>query len=543
MLVKINGLCYKNMIQYGVQNLNRHMEIVNKLNVFPVPDGDTGTNMVMTITSGLHSIRDTADDLPSVSKKFANAVVFGARGNSGVIVSQFLKGVSECFAAVDEVDCPMFLKALEHGVALAHSAVSKPVDGTILTVLKDATDAVKAEIGNMHSIDDVITAFLSRARISLEHTPDLLPVLKDAGVVDSGGAGVVYFFEGVKKYLDGEEIPAEQAEVAPAQEFVDYTAFNSGSSFRYGYCTELLIQHLDGHDPFDCNTVRTALEKLGDSLVISCEEDKMRIHVHTFFPEQVLAYCHRFGEFLNLKIENMSVQHTQNGPHIVCTNANSDSSFAIVAVASDNLLQKVFSDMGADAVIVTDKNPSSQDYIEAFDAVDKSEILVFPNSSNSILAAMQATSLYKGKKITVLNCRSIAECYASLAIIDFGETDIKFIVDRINETIHNVYTVSIARSIKTMTYGNRKIEEGDVLAMHGNDLLVAGKSFANVVCGAVDKVMLEDEKNVLTIFYSKNASDEQLDSIVERIGKAYLYLEIYTVPTEDKVFDLLISFE
>ena len=460
-----------------------------------------------------------------------------------MIVSQFLKGVSECFSSVDEVDCPMFLKALEHGVQLAHNAVSKPVDGTILTVLKDATEAVKTDIRQLQSIDDVITLFLDRARTSLEHTPELLPVLKDAGVVDSGGAGVVYFFEGVKKYLDGEEIPEGVAEVAPAQEFVDYTAFHSGSTFRYGYCTELLIQHLDDREPIDAAAIKDTLEKMGDSLVISCEEDKVRIHVHTFYPEQVMSYCHRFGEFLNLKIENMSVQHTQNGPHIVCSDAKSDCNFAIAAVASDDLLQKVFTDMGADVVIVSDKNPSSQDYIEAFDAVDKPEILVFPNSSNSILAAMQAASLYKGKKITVLNCRSIAECYASLAIIDFGETDMKFTVDRINETIHNVYTVSIARSIKTMTYGNRKIEEGDALAMHGNDLLVAGKSMENVVCGAVDKVMLEDEKNVLTIFHGKNVSEEQLEEIVDRIGKAYLYLEIYTIPTEDKVFDLLISFE
>ena len=313
MIERIDGICYKNMIDYGVRNLEIHCDILNGLNVFPVPDGDTGTNLVMTVKNGLKAIEDAGEDIAPVAQKFARAIVFGARGNSGVISSQFFKGISEYFAKSDKVDIELFVCALEKGVKAAYEAVAVPSEGTILTVIREATQYVRDNLQKITSINSLVELFLEQARISLENTPDLLPVLKDAGVVDSGGAGIVFFFEGVKKYLDGEKLDVSGKAVK--DNYVNYSDFNRQSKF-YGYCTECLIQLTDaklGSDGnFDYESFKGELSQLGDSIVTSFDDSKIRVHIHSFTPERVLDFCHRFGEFLSVKIENMSVQHTAN---------------------------------------------------------------------------------------------------------------------------------------------------------------------------------------------------------------------------------------
>ncbi|MBR5134400.1 MAG: DAK2 domain-containing protein, partial [Clostridia bacterium] len=283
----IDGVGFKNMVDYAVRNLDKHRQVVNRLNVFPVPDGDTGTNMVTTIHRGLLAINESLIDLPSISQKFAHSVVFEARGNSGVIVSQFLKGMSENFYDVDTIDGERFIEALENGVQSAYAAVATPVEGTMLTVIKDATEAVKREYYPDQTVNDIISSFVEHAKVSLDNTPELLPVLKETGVVDSGGAGIVYLFEGMKKYLDGDDIEATTS-VADTTH-VDYDNFNRQSRFDFGYCTELLIQLLDSKEPFDYDAFKSELAALGDSLVTSFENDKVRIHVHTTTPEVVFG--------------------------------------------------------------------------------------------------------------------------------------------------------------------------------------------------------------------------------------------------------------
>ena len=290
---KINGASYRGMIDYGARNLVKNCDTINQLNVFPVPDGDTGTNMATTIVKGLQGVEETAVDLDTVSKKIASSVIFGARGNSGVIVSQFIKGVSEVFIGAEAADAALLVKALENGVVCAYDAVAVPVEGTMLTVVKDAVNAVKAKLQPEHTVSDVIAMYIRYAKESLDHTPELLPTLKEAGVVDSGGAGIVYFFEGMQKYLNGESLDA--FEVAPETAAADYSAFNANSVFTYGYCTELLIQLLNCKEPFDFPAFKKTLMGMGDSVVALHENDKVRIHIHTHTPEEVFAFCHRYG--------------------------------------------------------------------------------------------------------------------------------------------------------------------------------------------------------------------------------------------------------
>jgi dihydroxyacetone kinase-like predicted kinase len=248
---KLNGELYKQLISYGIKNLKLYEEVVNDMNVFPVPDGDTGTNMTLTLTNGFEAIKSEEGSLSDLASKFAYAVAFGARGNSGVISSQFFKGFSQHFANKEEADAKMFIEALEKGVQEAYKSVSKPTEGTILTVVREATEQVRAlyEEGKIATVHQVIEEFLKMAEISLKNTPNLLPVLRDSGVVDSGGAGLLYFFQGMKKYLANEEIRGLEMEaetVTPSVKQVDYATFDRYSTFKYGYCTEVLHQLTEG---------------------------------------------------------------------------------------------------------------------------------------------------------------------------------------------------------------------------------------------------------------------------------------------------------
>ncbi|MBO5249041.1 MAG: DAK2 domain-containing protein [Clostridia bacterium] len=250
MIQTINGRHYQSLIDYGIRNLMRHCDEVNDLNVFPVPDGDTGTNMVKTLQNGFNAIRGSTEELPALTRKFAKAVVFGARGNSGVIVAQFFKGFSEGLIDVTEADCIHIASALSSGVNAAYRAVAHPVEGTILTVLRESSRHVakNLEDGGISNVNELIARFLEQAKRSLDNTPDLLPILKSAGVVDSGGAGILYIFEGMNKYLNGEPLADATAEPS-SDKAVDYTLFNRTSCFEYGYCTECLLQLTEGREP------------------------------------------------------------------------------------------------------------------------------------------------------------------------------------------------------------------------------------------------------------------------------------------------------
>ena len=537
----IDGIAFKNMVDYAVRNLNIHCRVVNQLNVFPVPDGDTGTNMVTTIHKGLLAIGENVHDLPSVSRKFAHSVVFEARGNSGVIVSQFFRGVAEKFHNVQTVDGALLIEAFEQGVESAYSSVAAPVEGTMLTVLREATQAVKADYTPEQSLDDIIARFAKYAKLSLDNTPELLPVLKESGVVDSGGAGIVYLFEGMQKYLDGEELDGSAAVTdAPA---ADYDAFDRSSQFPYGYCTELLIQLLDSKAAFSRENLKNGLCEIGDSLVFSVNDDKVRIHIQTHFPEQVFTLCHQYGEFLSVKVENMTVQHSDVNKAIQCSPFKSDSSFSVIAVAYDPKMQKLFLEMGADVVICCEENISTKEYLEAFEMANKENILVFPNGSDAILSAMQAKKLYENGNVTVLNSRSIAECYAALPAIDFAETDTEKVVDQISEIISHLYVVSVAKRKNPICYKNETICRDEYYSFSGKELLVIGKTIEETTLETIIRTVKKQDYEIITIFHKRVISAGQVESLVEAVTSRGIYAEIFTVPTDSLPCELSISFE
>lgn len=541
MTKNIDGVCFINMVDYAVRNLSKRVNVVNQLNVFPVPDGDTGTNMVTTIHKGLKAVGESIEDLPSVAQKFARCVVFEARGNSGVIVSQFLKGIAEQLSKVETADGAMFIEALQKGVGYAYLSVATPVEGTMLTVMKDATEAVKQEYHDEQGIDDIIDSFIKHAKTSLENTPELLEVLKKSGVVDSGGAGIVYLFEGMKKYLDGENI--DEMESGVQAENVDYDSFHRDSIFEYGYCTEVLLQLLNGREEFSSKEFKKNLLELGDSLVVSEENDKVRIHIHTKTPESVFALCHRYGEFLSCKIENMSVQHTEQTKRILCSDTMDSGHFSIVAVAHDAKIQKLFIDMGADIAICCEEGISTKDYIEAFEMSNAKNIFVFPNSSDAILAAMQAKKNYHKAKVTVINSRGIAECYAALPAVDFEETDVEKAADDIAEIMNGLYVVSIAKRKKDICFGDQNIFNDEYYSFSGKELMVINKSLRKTAVQTIVDTLEKHNRDVITIFYKTSIHEERIEAIIESAKEMGINAEFYTVPTESLPCEMTISFE
>lgn len=546
MIKEINGQQYYDMIDYGIRNLSIHKERVNALNVFPVPDGDTGTNMLVTLQSGLGAVTDSDKALCDVSRKFARAVTFGARGNSGVILSQFFKGLSERFYDSEIVDYTQFAEALESGVKSAYLAVPQPVEGTILTVVREAAEYVRRELeqGNVHTFNDVIDIFLDKAKVSLENTPELLEVLKSAGVVDSGGAGIIYVFEGMDKYLKNEALP--EAGESTAKNAQDFARFNRGSTFAYGYCTELLLQLLDGKEVFDYSRFSQEIAAYGDSLVTVFEDDKLKLHIHTGTPEKVMEFCHRFGEFLALKIENMSVQHqeiyAQSKEPVTYGEGNP---FAVVAVAHNSAMEDHFLDMGADHVILADYQnpPTASDFLDAFELSVPDTILVFPNNKNTELAAIQAQRLCDSKKIIVVGTRSDAQCYAALPMIDFSCENAEDVVAVLNEVIDNLDIVLVSRVEKSTCFDGQSISEGDYVAICDHALKAVDGELAQVCKRTIQKILSDRESEVITMFTGKATPEYLRDEISDFVEQNYMYTEITVVDTDDDFYQIVFSFE
>ena len=546
---RLDGVLFRDLLNYGIRNLSNHCEEVNSLNVFPVPDGDTGTNMITTLRNGYGAIREESVLLFDVAKQFSGAVVYGARGNSGVIVSQFFKGMCEYICKEEgreQLSSLQYVGALETGVRYAYDSVSRPTEGTILTVLREATEYLrKNNIDESVALDELLKLFLARARVSLENTPNLLPTLKQAGVVDSGGIGAIYLFEGMLKLLNGETL--ESAPIATAEAVsVDYSRFSRESRFEFGYCTEFLLQLTNNANQYDEELFKETVEKLGDSIVYSFDNDKVKLHIHTQKPAEVLAFAHSYGEFLALKIENMSVQHTAaSARDVVDVRCRPEGNYAVVAVSHGESMTRLFEDMGADVVISLGKNdvPCVQDFIDAYRAANNTKILVFPNNPNYVLTANQARELYGEGEIVVLEAKTVADCYSALALADFLCDDFDRVVREAREVIKNVYTVRITTAARDAVYGNTVLEEGDVIAISGIELLGSGDDVSEVACAVISDIMDECERDCITLFRPSGISDDTVNAIEKFVSSNYLYTELNFVATEDGGAELLISFE
>ena len=424
----MDGLMYLNMLRGGAGNLGANRTAVNDLNVFPIPDGDTGDNMYMTINAGASKTAESPL-LGEVAMHAAREMLLGARGNSGVILSRIFAGIGKGLESEQRADTARFIYALQQGVKEAYRAVSTPVEGTILTVYREAVEYATRR--NADSFEALFDDLLTELAASLERTPDLLDVLKNAGVVDSGGAGFVYIAEGMKAALAGLEFGAEAAGTVHPKS-VNLDAFTEDSELEYGYCTEFLLRlqrskiDIDG---FDLNAFIGWLNSVGDSVVAFREGTIVKGHVHTMKPGDILNHCQQYGEFLTTKIENMTLQHNEahGSTGFKPKNSKPKKPYGIVTVAAGEGLKEIFTSLGVDAVVDGGQcmNPSAQDMLDAYEAVGAETIYVFPNNSNIVMTAEQAAAMTQNTDIRIIKTKTVGEGYAAISMFDItvGDTD------------------------------------------------------------------------------------------------------------------------
>ncbi|MBQ9784521.1 MAG: DAK2 domain-containing protein [Clostridia bacterium] len=545
----LGGVMLSKMARGGAKLLRRNADEVNKLNVFPVPDGDTGDNMRMTIESGIAAIENLdSDDLAEVMKVLSHGMLLGARGNSGVILSQFFAGTAKGLEGVEQADPAAFGHALERGVAQAYASVMTPTEGTILTVAREAVEYAVARITPESTIRTLFADLVKEMHDSLDRTPEILAVLKEADVVDSGGAGLLYIMDGFNRVLNGEEISqeddAEASEKTAAKPAVtpdNFDAFGPDSVMTYGYCTELLVRLQNSKtdiESFDVEALKAFLSELGDSIVAFRTESVVKIHVHTLTPERVLAHCRTFGEFLAVKIENMSLQHSSiegteepaPAPAPAPVAEAPKKPYGVVAVCIGAGIEKVYREMGCDEIVEggQTQNPSTNDFLAAFEKVNAEHIFTFPNNGNILMAAQQAAELYTKAKIHVIPSKSVGTGYVALSTADFSMEDADAIAEGMTAAMKQVTSGYVSPSIRDAQIGGVEIHKDDTIGVIEKEIVVSCAERLDATVALVEK-MMADGKFMLTVFCGKDSDSAEQETLQARLGEVIPDAEVYFI--------------
>ena len=537
----INGTIFKEMIASGAANLSNHEEAINALNVFPVPDGDTGTNMSMTFNSGLDNVISSgAEDLSTVANALSKGLLMGARGNSGVILSQIFRGFYKSIQNQSEMDALALAKAYDNGAYVAYKAVMKPVEGTILTVIREAAyyTLAYANANPDATVLDVQHYMVEQAKESLDNTDELLPILKQAGVKDSGGTGLLKVLEGFEAALKGE--PFTKAETK-SEVKKDILAFeNDDNEDGYGYCTEFILRlNPQNIDTFNEDKFRSRLGQLGNSIVVVHDEDIVKVHVHTLTPGDALNLGQRYGEFIKLKIENMSEQHE----NIVKNAAGETKEYGLIAVAAGDGLIQQFKDYRCDIVVSGGQtmNPSTQDFIEAIHSLNARHIFILPNNSNIILAAQQAQSVLEDKDITVFETKTIPQGLSACLMFN-PEADMTTNVEEMKNAIHHVRSGQVTYAVKDTTIDDKVIKQGDFMGLFDKNIAVIADSAFNAAKQLIDMMIDPDESEVVTLILGEGASEDDGQRLADYIESTY-DLEVDTVNGNQPVYSYILSVE
>ena len=512
----LNGKDFKEMLSSGAANLDNNQAEINALNVFPVPDGDTGTNMSMTFNSGAKEANQCfSNNIGDVAKSLSKGLLMGARGNSGVITSQIFRGFAQSIEGKEEINTKELAEAFENGTRVAYKAIMKPVEGTILTVIREASWYANREVKENPKMD--IETYFHRLEYfmedSLEHTPDLLPILKEANVVDSGGAGLLKIVQGFIAYIDGTPVTTNAVVVELAR--------NAQSVFEneeFGYCTEFILRLKENYlKGFDENVLKNKLAKEGESLVFVRDEDLIKVHIHTLHPGDALNLAQRYGEFVKIKVENMQEQHSElvkEGE----VKPKEKKAIGVIAVASGEGVTNLMYELGVDCVISGGQtmNPSTSDFIEKIKELDHCEkIMIFPNNSNIMLAAKQAKDLVDYKEVEVIECQSIQACLSALARFS-PESDFNELVAEFNELCPSIKTASVTYAVKDSSIDGIELKEGDYMAMIGKSIVTNGTDL-NEVCRLMLEKFLDEDSELLTLITGEDADEEITEKIVEYV--------------------------
>lgn len=566
---EIDGALLARMVREGTARLRTHAQEVNDLNVFPIPDGDTGSNMLQTASGGADSIASTeSGSIGKLSRRISDGMLLSARGNSGVILSQIFEGMARALDGAETADAELIIRAMQSGTRTAYDAVMQPTEGTMLTVMRCATDYVAGKAPSLPV--ELLRDFISEAKRTLERTPDMLPVLKRAGVVDSGGAGLIYIAEGMLDALlsdssSEENVDTSWQDAAPSAAEPDLDSFDENSKLEYGYCTELLLRlQRSKTDPetLRVESITEWLSGIGDSVVAFKTGSIVKLHIHTKTPDRVLAFCQRYGEFLKVKIENMSLQHNssmlgigentdyndndaESAPSADAvdtktTEAAPKKQFGIVVVASGEGVKQLFSERGADIVIDGGQsmNPSARDFIDAFRKVSAQTVFVLPNNGNIILAAKQAAELYTDADVRVIECTTVGEGYAAISMFSDESGDADTIESELRDALGGVVTAGISRSIRD----SGEVKAGEYIGFVGKDIIADSDSRLDAARKTADKLGLGGY-DVCIILRSADASAEEASELESYINSHYPNTEVYLLYGGQPIYDYIIILE
>ena len=532
------------MLENGLNLLQSQEEEINRLNVFPVPDGDTGTNMRLTLENGIRRSNDRSES-GAFLKSLSAGMLLGARGNSGVILSQFFTGFFQELSHCNFIGPGELRNGLIRGYRVAYQSVINPVEGTILSVAREGIENIRTQIGRSTSIDTILSMYVAEMKKTLAYTPEMLSVLKEAGVVDSGAKGFIIIFEGMLKYLYGEIIqPNAQSHAEPENKSeLNFDLFNEFSDFDDGYCMEFILQLMVNpryNQSFDIDKYIKALQNHGNSLVVVRDGKRVKVHIHTKKPSKVIEHSQRFGEFLTFKLENMQLQHNE---HDIKTKPKEHKALSIVSVVNGKGLKTLFDELGCDCIIDggSTMNTSAQEFVEAFKELDADNIVVLPNNSNIILAAEQAAEISGLGNITVLPTKSFAEGYYALAMDDKFNSTPKERVRQMKSGMEDVVTLAQTVASRDYSYHEISCKKGEDIALINNELVCVSSSWLKAIIDGLKHVPDIEMMETLTVMRGDGVDEEKSAELEAAVAEEFPHLTVENIDGGQQIYKLIIG--
>lgn len=554
-MANITTSLFQEMVQAGATRLNKQAEYVNSLNVFPVPDGDTGTNMGMTIENGAKEVSDrSASTVGEAAGIFAKGLLMGARGNSGVITSQLFRGFSQSVKDKDELDGAALAAAFQSGVEVAYKAVMKPVEGTILTVSRGAAIGAKKKAESTNDAVEVMRAALEGAKTALAKTPDMLPVLKEVGVVDSGGQGLVFIYEGFLSALTGEysasedfvATPANMSEMINAEHHKSVAGHVATEDIKFGYCTEIMVALKQGPTyvkDFDYDEFRNYLNNLGDSLLVVNDDEIVKVHVHTEDPGLVMQEGLKYGSLVKVKVDNMRNQHeAQVEKEERQAKPVEEKEYAIIAVAAGDGLADIFKAQGVDYIISGGQtmNPSTEDFVKAVEGLNARNIIILPNNKNILMAAQSAAEVID-QPAAVVETKTIPQGLTSLLAFDESKS-IEENYERMSAALADVVSGSVTTAVRDTTIDGLEIHENDNLGMVDGKIVVSNPDMMETLEETFAH-MLDEDSEIVTIYVGKEGSEEMANELAQSLAEKYEDVEVEIHQGGQPVYPYLFSVE
>ena len=547
---KINGLVLAEMIDLGSKNLAKNAEKINALNVFPVPDGDTGTNMNLSMSSGAkETAANVVENIGELGKSFSKGLLMGARGNSGVILSQLFRGMSQHIADKKEVNAKEFAEAIQNGVSIAYKAIIKPVEGTILTVAREAAEAGIKAAENTTSVVEVMEAIYAEAQASLKRTPELLPILKEVGVVDSGGQGLVCVYQGFVAALKGEKIEgleAVEANVVDMQFEDDHDMdFMSPEDIVYGFCTEFTVRLDKEKKEFNEDKFREDMSKFGDSLLVISDSEYVKIHVHTETPGDVFNYGQQYGELIKIKSDNMREQHREvlRKQEAKQTTAPKElKEQAMISISMGAGLSKVLTSMGVDYIVEGGQtmNPSTEDIMKAIKEVSAKNIFIFPNNKNIQLAAKQAAELAE-ENVFVVESKTAPQGLAAVMVYN-PQASAEENFANMQEVLSTVSTLEVTHAVRDTNIEGVEIKKDEFMGIRNGKIVVSNLSLNTVLEELLEK-SLDEDSEIVTLYLGEESTEEYTDFLEQLIEEKYPDVEVELIESGQPVYPYIIGVE